>query len=59
MEAEFDRLDKDKKRQLAVKELTQSKLRVSHFANVWVSDTLNKKVGPTHSFSFGSYSRPA
>ena len=31
MEAEFDRLDKDKKGQLDVKELTQSKLRVSHF----------------------------
>ena len=29
MEAEFDRLDKDKKGQLDVKELTQSKLRVS------------------------------
>ena len=34
MEAEFDRLDKDKKGQLGVKELTQSKLRVSHFVNV-------------------------
>ena len=34
MEAEFDRLDKDKKGQLDVKELTQSKLRVSHFINV-------------------------
>ncbi len=34
MEAEFDRLDKDKKGQLDVKELTQSKLRTSHFANV-------------------------
>jgi hypothetical protein len=34
MEAEFDRLDKDKKGQLDVKELTQSKLRVSHFVNV-------------------------
>ena len=30
MEAEFDRLDKDKKGQLDVKELTQSKFRVSH-----------------------------
>ena len=30
MEAEFDRLDKDKKGQLDVKELTQSNLRVSH-----------------------------
>ena len=30
MEAEFDRLDKDKKGQLDAKELTQSKLRVSH-----------------------------
>jgi Ca2+-binding EF-hand superfamily protein len=29
-EAEFDRLDKDKKGQFDVKELTQSKLRVSH-----------------------------
>jgi hypothetical protein len=34
MEAEFDRLDKDKKGQLDVKELTQSKLRLSHFINV-------------------------
>ena len=34
MEAEFDRLDKDKKGQLDVKELTQSKLRVSHAVNV-------------------------
>ena len=34
MEADFDRLDKDKKGQLDVKELTQSKLRVSHFVNV-------------------------
>jgi Ca2+-binding EF-hand superfamily protein len=34
MEAEFDRLDKDKKGQLDVKELTQSKLRVSHPASV-------------------------
>jgi EF hand len=34
MEAEFDRLDKDKKGQLDVKELIQSKLRVSHFLNV-------------------------
>jgi hypothetical protein len=34
MEAEFDRLDKDKKGQLDVKELTQSNLRVSHFVNV-------------------------
>jgi Ca2+-binding EF-hand superfamily protein len=31
MEAEFDRRDKDKNGQLDVKELTQSKLRVSHF----------------------------
>jgi hypothetical protein len=30
MEAEFDRLDKDKKGQLDAKELEQSKLRVSH-----------------------------
>jgi hypothetical protein len=30
MEAEFDRLDKDKKGQLDAKELMQSKLRVSH-----------------------------
>ncbi|MGA7694471.1 MAG: hypothetical protein WCA76_05545 [Candidatus Sulfotelmatobacter sp.] len=30
MEAEFDRLDKEKKGELDVKELTQSKLRVSH-----------------------------
>jgi len=33
MEAEFDRLDKDKKGQLDAKEL-QSKLRVSHFVSV-------------------------
>ncbi len=34
MEAEFDRLDKDKSGELDVKELKQSKLRVSHFASV-------------------------
>ena len=34
MEAEFDRLDKDKKGQLDAKELTQSKLRVGHPVNV-------------------------
>jgi len=34
MEAEFDRLDKDKKGQSDVKELTQSKLRVSHPVSV-------------------------
>jgi len=34
MEAEFDRLDKAKKGQLDVKELEQSKLRVSHPVNV-------------------------
>jgi hypothetical protein len=34
MEAEFDRLDKDKKGQLDGKELEQSKLRVSHLVNV-------------------------
>jgi hypothetical protein len=34
MEAEFDRLDKGKNGQLDVKELTQSKLRVSHFIGV-------------------------
>ena len=34
MEAEFDRLDKDKKGQLDVKELTQSKLRVSRPVSV-------------------------
>jgi hypothetical protein len=34
MEAEFDRLDKDKSGDLDVKDLAQSKLRVSHFANV-------------------------
>jgi len=34
MEPEFDRLDKDKKGQLDVKELEQSKLRVSHPVNV-------------------------
>jgi hypothetical protein len=32
MEAEFERLDKDKSGQLDAKELAQSKLRVSHFA---------------------------
>jgi hypothetical protein len=34
MEAEFDRLDKDKTGELDAKELAQSRLRVSHFANV-------------------------
>jgi Ca2+-binding EF-hand superfamily protein len=34
MESEFDRLDKDKKGQLDVKDLTQSKLRVSHPVSV-------------------------
>jgi Ca2+-binding EF-hand superfamily protein len=34
MEAEFDRLDKGKNGQLDVKELTQSRLRVSHFLSV-------------------------
>jgi Ca2+-binding EF-hand superfamily protein len=34
MEAEFDRLDKDKQGQLDAKELTQSKVRVSHPVNV-------------------------
>ena len=34
MEAEFDRLDKDKKGQLDAKELERSKLRVSHVVNV-------------------------
>jgi hypothetical protein len=34
MESEFDRLDKEKNGQLDVKEVTQSKLRVSHFAAV-------------------------
>jgi len=34
MEAEFDRLDKGKNGQLDVKELTQSRLRVSHFTSV-------------------------
>jgi len=34
MEAEFDRLDKDKKGQLDTKELEQSKLRVSHPVSV-------------------------
>ena len=34
MEAEFDRLDKDKTGELDVMELTQSKLRVSHFTSV-------------------------
>jgi hypothetical protein len=34
MEAEFDRLDKDKKGQLDAKELERSKLRVRHPVNV-------------------------
>jgi len=34
MEAEFDRLDKDKSGELDVKELAQSKVRASHFATV-------------------------
>lgn len=34
MEAEFDRLDKDKSGQLDVKELRQSRLRVSSFTSV-------------------------
>ncbi len=34
MEAEFDRLDRDKKGQLEAKELEQSRLRVSHPVNV-------------------------
>ena len=34
MEAEFDRLDEDKKGQLDVEELEQSKLRVSHPVHV-------------------------
>jgi Ca2+-binding EF-hand superfamily protein len=34
MEAEFDRLDKDKKGLLDAKELAQSKLRVSHPVSV-------------------------
>lgn len=34
MEAEFDRLDKGKNGQLDVKELAQSKLRVSRFTTV-------------------------
>lgn len=33
MEAEFDRLDKSKNGELDVNELTQSRLRVSHFAS--------------------------
>lgn len=33
MEAEFDRLDKNKNGELDPKELTQSKLRVSHFTS--------------------------
>jgi hypothetical protein len=32
MEAEFERLDKNKKGELSVKELTQSNLTASHFA---------------------------
>jgi 5S rRNA maturation endonuclease (ribonuclease M5) len=34
MEREFERLDRDKSGQLDVKELAQSKLRVSHFTSV-------------------------
>jgi Ca2+-binding EF-hand superfamily protein len=34
MEAEFDRLDKNKTGELDVKELAQSRFRVSHFAAV-------------------------
>jgi Ca2+-binding EF-hand superfamily protein len=34
MEAEFDRLDRSKNGELDVKELTQSRLRVSHFTSV-------------------------
>jgi EF hand len=34
MEAEFDRLDKDKTGELDIMELTQSKLRVNHFTSV-------------------------
>jgi 5S rRNA maturation endonuclease (ribonuclease M5) len=34
MEAEFDRLDKDKSGQLDIKELRQSRLRVSPFTSV-------------------------
>ncbi len=34
MEAEFERLDKDKSGELDVKELAQSKFRVSHFTSV-------------------------
>ena len=34
MEAEFDRLDKDKSGELDVRELAQSRVRVSRFANV-------------------------
>jgi Ca2+-binding EF-hand superfamily protein len=34
MDAEFDRLDKDKSGELDVRELTQSQVRVSHFTDV-------------------------
>lgn len=34
MDAEFDRLDKSRNGELDVKELTQSRLRVSHFTSV-------------------------
>jgi Ca2+-binding EF-hand superfamily protein len=34
MEAEFDRLDKDKSGELDAKDLAQSRLRVSHFVPV-------------------------
>ena len=33
MEAEFERLDKNKTGELDVKEISQSRLRVSHFSN--------------------------
>jgi hypothetical protein len=49
MEAEFERLDKDKKGQVDIKELTPSKFRVSHPANLGKCRILN---APHIEFSF-------
>jgi hypothetical protein len=40
MEAEFDRLDEDKKGQLDVKVLMQSRLRVSHPVNLGIKPSV-------------------
>jgi hypothetical protein len=53
MEAEFDRLDKDKNGELDVNELAQSKLRVSHFVSVGKQrpgSALNKNAVPVTIF---------